>query len=553
MHDIAVKISYATVTLFWPVFLLTCVFIAAWVIHSQQNWTNGRRFVLADIGTAFVLAVALPLVVIVLWGADFAYWDNEMFLENTVSGKSFSLAIWPHVGRYFPLGIQEFNAIALIGTTPIIYYSFVALELLAFCLILNILMEDLGVGWRVLATTLILWVSGTAVVFIEAVMYDKNIIFALAVFLLAMKRFDHGPSRLNMLIALLAAQVAIYLKEPVFLLIGTIALVRLFHFSGSWNRNVAAWISRRPLELGLLAVCCVFVGQFAASLVGFFSTGYIDDGNIGPVQAFLRYLRMDPALLVFGVGIGIRLVLRGRAPQLDPFWDAVGVGGVLYFCAVVATGLSADRYMAPVNLVGVLFAIRQAEALVSWRPAFRFGVVGAAAVMGALAVMSGSLRVAEHHSVVFGTAKLADFVAAHAEGSGGPVRLFFPDTEGFRIMNFASYMRYRHGDILAEVEFTSPREFPDGLCVWYQPYRCEHAKEPKPGDIVVQLGDDSKRTTNESSGKIVLQDSLMPKWLLSPLGRLFYVQAPLYDGTPMPEGWLETTVVVEPKVAELAH
>jgi hypothetical protein len=553
VQQLLFKLSYKTIPLFWPLFLLTIVSIMVWAFRAERKWSSGRPLKAVNWGTIAVLLVALPLLLLLLWGADFAYHDDDTLLEFSVSGRNWPVAIWPSLGRYFPLASQEFNGLAHIAATPTIYYGFIALQLVAFCIILNMALSEIGIHWRILAAALILWVSGSAIVFLEAIYPERNIAFWLLALVLALKRFDESPSRLNILTALIAAQFAMYYKEPVFLIIVTLAVVRLFVLGRGSNRLSWQWLQSRPLEVGLLGLSLVFASQFLLSLGGLIGSGsevgnsYVANATVGPVQAGLQYLRMDPVLWFFAGGVLVRLVRHRRKADMEPVWDAIALAALIYFGALVALGLGADRYMPPVDLLGALFAVRQVAALVMERPALRGWTVGLAIGVTVVTFMSGAFRVAEHHSVTSGTARLSDFVAEYASSRQEPVRLYFPSSLDWRIMNFASNLRYRHADILDKVRFAGPQDFAEGMCVWYAPYRCEQASKPVPGDLIIHLPDDNDRNDAEGSSRAPLfRYSWLPFEIPGLIGRIFYVEAPLYTGSPMPRRWLEATVELQP-------
>jgi hypothetical protein len=400
---------------------------------------------------------------------------------------------------------------------------------------------------------LTLYASGIAILFVEAIYPERNIVFLLAIFIVALRRFDQQPSRLNMAVALLSAHAAMYYKEPVFLFFAAVALTRVVTAVRRDERDWKAATWRRPLELGLLAAGIVYAGQLAALLLGSGHSQYVEELTIGPLETATRYLRMEPLLLAFLAAIVVRFFRWRRTQRFEMVWDALGAGAIVYFFALVATGLAAARYMGPVELIGAVFVVREVALLwAARRDARRWlavgaGIAAATTVVAAATVSSGAFRVVEHASVVSGTEKLADFVASYASTHDGPVRLYFPAAEEFRIMNFASYLNYQHGRTTKNVEFAGPHAFPDGLCVFWQPYTCQSMPAPQPGDLVVHLPDDSVRTDGQTDGRTTLFEySWLPTDVPRPIGDLFYVEAPLYtSNAKMPPQWLTASVELE--------
>jgi hypothetical protein len=547
------KLAGATTTLFWPAFLLVAVALVAWSIWRQPSWRTKGGLIPKDWGFVATLAAGLPLVFFVIQGAAFAYHDDDMLLEYSVVGRNFPVAIWPGQGRYFPLFVQEFNLVSHISTSPFAYYGFIAAQLVVLCLLLNMVLSELAVGWRVVATVLAIYASGTAILFVEAIYPERNIVFLLAIFVVALRRFDKQPSRLNMAVALLSAHAAMYYKEPVFLFFAAVALIRLATAVRRDDRGWKAATWRRPLELGLLAAGIVYAGQLAALLLGSGHSQYVDEATIGPLATATRYIRMEPLLVAFLAAIVVRFFRWRRTHRFEMVWDAVGAGAIVYFLALVAAGLAAARYMGPVELIGALFVAREAALLwAARRDARRWlavgaGIAAATTVVAAATVSSGAFRVVEHASVVSGTEKLADFVASYAATQQRPVRLYFPAAEEFRIMNFASYLNYQHGSTTTNVEFAGPHAFPEGLCVGWTRYTCQSMPAPQPGDLVVHLPDDAVRTDQRDGRTRLFEYSWLPTDVPRPIGDLFYVEAPLYtSNAKMPQQWLTASVELEP-------
>jgi hypothetical protein len=131
-------------------------------------------------------------------GRAFAYHDNEYFVE-TAAGRSLPLMIWPDIRRYFPLQLREFNLLRRISPTALFYQSVLAVQLVVFCWLLLIALARTSLCWRVGAVLLLLCTNSIAIVFADPIYPERNIVFAMALFAIAVQRFDRDPSRLNFL------------------------------------------------------------------------------------------------------------------------------------------------------------------------------------------------------------------------------------------------------------------------------------------------------------------------------------------------------------------
>jgi hypothetical protein len=538
------KLSYATIPLFWPVWICTAVAALYLAISSRPTWRSGQPSHWINPASIGIFALLLPFIYLLLWGIDFAYHDNDIVLDYTAVGRFWPVAIWPHEGRYFPLFAQEFNALSLFGPTPIVYYTFVVAQLVVFCVLLERALWDIPTPSRIGAVAVLICSNSMGIVFADLIYPERNIVFSLAVLIVAIQRGDRAPSRLNLVAALLAAQLALYYKEPAFLLIGTVAVTRLVIW---WFRTPDSgwgWLRGRQLEIGLLALCAIFLMQFAISLAGYGSIAYADRADIGAWKAAVRYAQTDPLLVGFVAAIALRAASVRRIADLDPVWDPLALGAVVYTTALISMGLSADRYMPPVDMIALLFAVRQAANYGQSRPERRWLVRVATIAIAVATVSFGAFRVLEHKSVVRGTVALAEFVERYSADHQGEVRVYFPNTEGWRMMNFAAYLKYRYPAAFERVRLVGPDQYAEGRCVTFRAYRCEQSPAPRRGDIIAHLPDDPRRSAASNRQPLFRYDLLpggVPAWV----GRIFYREAPLYVGLPMPHDWLAATAALQ--------
>ena len=189
------KLAYDLMTVFWPMFFAVGAALVVLSIWSQPRWTNGQALIKRDWGIVTTLLVGLPLLIVSLTGAAFAYHDDDVLLTTTVAGKPLPLGIWPWAGRYFPLHQREFVVLSWVSSSPIFYYAFIALQLVIICALLNAALAELSVGWRTLACVVALSSSGAVIIFVEAVYPERNVVFLLLIFIVAVQRFDRAPSR----------------------------------------------------------------------------------------------------------------------------------------------------------------------------------------------------------------------------------------------------------------------------------------------------------------------------------------------------------------------
>jgi hypothetical protein len=538
----AEKLAYATIPLFWPVFLATATLIVFAGVRAPLPWRSREPFRAAPI--LAVTACLAPYLALLLWGAEFTYYDNDVFTESIAAGHWRAIGIWPQQGRYFPLFVQEFNALSLAGSSPLLFHGFVAAQLVALCWLLTAALAEAPPAWRYGAIATLVLSNSVGFVFADLLAAERNVVFWLAAVIVALQRLDREPSRLTVIGGGLAALAAVNYQEPVFLTIAAVAITRLALVS---KRGPGASPGQLlwSVDAGLLCICLIFAAQMAASRLAFQPGPSIDRVNFGFLTTLAQHLRNDFLLLPFAAAVVSRIARLRRLGEIDPIWDPLALGAMAYFGSLLVMGLPGTRHAAPFDLIAVLVATREAMHRTRTATTGRAILPVLSSVVAALVILAGGFRLLEHRSVVLGTARLADAVERYTATHEGTVRLYFPAARDWRIMNVAAYFHHRGGNLATRVEMAAPHRFPEGRCVGYVPYRCVEAMMPKSGNIVVRLADDTTRVL-EPQGEPLLDFELLPGGIPPLLRDLAYRQSELYLlahrqlDDEMPEGWLST-------------
>ena len=537
------KLSYATIPLFWPLWLAVVLALIYIAMLTQSNWRSRKPLIWPRLDAAVVSIFLVPYGLFMLWGVAFAYHDNDFFLE-TAAGRSLPPMIWPNVGRFFPLQMQEFNFLRHISTTALFYQLIVLAQLGLFCWLILISLAQIARAWRIIAVVMLLCSNSIGIVFADPIYPERNIVFALAVFVVAAQRVDEKPSRLNFIFGTVAAQLAIYYKEPMFLFFATFAFARLLL---DWLRARPAgwsWLRDRPFELSLLGVCLIFGVQLLLVLLRTRHSLYVNDTTIGSLTALSRYARTDIWMLALVVGLAFRLRRIRATGDIDPIWDPLVLSAIVYAIILVALGLFADRYAPPIDFVAALYLAREMAHWWAARPQHRWLLTAATAVTATVVLSFGAFRLIEHKSVVRGTVELATFLDRFAAERPALVNVYFPDAHEWQIMNFAGYLRYRYPAAYDRIRLRGPHTFTENRCVYWREYRCEHAVGPTPGDLIARLPDDLQRKTGPQR-RLLFEYEWLSGGIPHAVGKLLYPTAPLYVGDDMPVGWLKAGVELQ--------
>jgi len=455
--------------------------------------------------TLLAVFLASYIAMTLAW-EDFAYYDNSLFHLTTLKGHDQEPLIRRGTGRFFPLSFQEFNLIRHFTDTAAGYHVLPIAQLLIFSCILLILDAELSITARAALAILALLTPSIFMMFSSLEAPERNVLFFLACLVLCIKSFEQTQSIGWAVATVVCAQIMIYCKETAFLLLLGFAAARLVlrcrngrHAGWDYDR---LWGREGRLDLCLASLAVLFL-LFYFAVMGI-------HGNIGYARQFQRplaeielaYLRVDLlAWLFVAVVLGrIYLILRHRAAPLL-LWDGLAFGGVAYFLAYQVLRIFSAYYLAPVDLIAVLYVGR--FAVLSWEKMRSWSKVAAlmlAFTVVLQAVSLSTIAAFERKNAIHAKVEIASVVETrYRSGGGNALRLFFPFSNPYVIAEFGSYLNYRGVPVEGAVsESAEPNSVVlatravanDAPCVSWLGSRCHRASGPAPGDLVIVLPDD---------------------------------------------------------------
>jgi hypothetical protein len=483
---------------------------------------------------------------------DFAEFDNSMFTQTTLKGHNVFAQIAPDTGRFQPLAGQEFNLIRHFTDSVIGYQLLPIFQLLVFFSILVILDAELSISARAALAILSLLTPSILISFSGLIYDERDVLFFLVCLMLCVKKFEQGGSIAWAVAATVSAQIMLYYKETAFLLLFGFAVGRLI-LRGREGHYDRLWDNESRLDLCLAFLCVLFVVYYFAVMGIHPSMNYALTYSQPRTQVILSYIRVDLLawLFVAVVLVKIYLILGHQVAPL-PFWDGLALGGVAYFCAYLYLGMFRRYYLAPVDLIAVLYVGRCV--VVSWKKLLSWEKIAAIplAFLILLQNLAGSaLALFERKNVIHGKAEIASVVKTqYRSGAENHLRLFFPFAGPYSIMEFGAYLDYRGIPVeravgeaggMNSVVLATAAVAEDGPCVESMTIRCHRVYGPVPGDLVIVLPDDGGSADEASvyrgRGELLRLSAptpSVPHWLLSFL-------AVFHPGN-FPDRWMDGSV-----------
>ena len=501
---------------------------------------------------------------VIFYKEAFLYYDDDMLTEFSLRGKNFAPPIWPDTGRFYPLADQEFNLLQHFTRSPFGYHAIVVAELMVLVGILFLVLREFNVRYRVLILICAMALPSMMIPFSGFVYPERNVLLWLAVLILCVQRHDQTGGKIYLVGSLIATHCALYYKELVILLVGVFAVTRIgmaLREEGGLRRPWHDAVKDQLVPIGILAVSAIYVLLFVLAMVPHHQFSYVAEHQQSYAQTLAAYLKIDwlPFLLLLVFLTRLRLWLQGGLSP-DPLWDPVAAGAIAYGLALITLRLVSGYYMAPVDMVALLYLAFMAMHWSLQSSKIRIWLTGVTAVLVFLQAFAySSFRVIERKNMIATKSQLVEFLRDYQrQAPPGRVELFFPYATGYHMMGLASYLNYE-GFQLADdagdppgsgprLTIESPRSFTDEHCVPYRNYSCFHVARPSTGALIVLLPDDEVsgpelETLEKQSSKIL---SVKGPLLTSPSTmewRPLHAISAEFSSKELPDHWLQLDVL----------
>ena len=306
------------------------------------------QFYLPTILYAFVVVI---LAFFIVFNANFMFGDQAQFLTTTALGHYLPISryIIPELGRFFPLGITDYNILLLFCNTPsatahyaINLICFLITAILLFLLCMNIL-KDYG-NWSptIAAITSLFLLSRVYSLFLDLIFPERLMTLMIIAFVFFAWRFWQTEHMGHLLAALFATTYCTYCKEPMFgaLLVFCTTMLCL-------QRNLSV---RKKLFL-LLILVNSFIYILLYYLLVYRHIGTAYDGSHGETNIWNTYFHMiySQKNLLIAIPLLIyriyALVVKNDRNNL--FFDGLIFSGFAYFGACLLLGLNFTYYYFP--------------------------------------------------------------------------------------------------------------------------------------------------------------------------------------------------------------
>jgi hypothetical protein len=455
--------------------------------------------------TPATIAAGIALAVFVAAYVALVFYHDDLVGQdfNLITAARFpNVLIWPWAGRFVPLADQEYAVLGLISVSAALFHAWSMLQLGVLMVCVYRLMDSTPAWLRFLAMMFLLSQTSLVYSFFGIVFTERDLVFWLAIWLACMQSYARTGRRAEFAGAMVAVQFALYYKETAFAFIAGVAGTRLL-LSGWRNadllklRQFARFVREHAMELGSLTLCAVFLLTYCIAIVPHVSESYAATGERpgSSIAALQTYVGSNLLVTALALAFAWRIVTLAREKQWpDILWEPLAAGGLVFALAYAVLGITREYYLAPVDVVAVLYLAR-----LGYDTLRRPLAIVAALLFLALAlqrsIADAAFFVLSRKEHVQGRVSLELALREHARAQNrSTVTLFLPQTGGFNALEFAAFLRLKGWRPEHEPARESPapafimksaHRYPDDICYPSQVYRCSFAPSPQTGDLVV--------------------------------------------------------------------
>jgi len=470
---------------------------------------------------------------------NFSYFDSFQFTHSNLIGKPFYMPIWRETGRFWPLGLQEYNALALIGRNFFTYQAFSVLQLLVVISLIYNIFTGFPLPYRIATIATVILLPSFTISFFGLIYPERNVIFWLSVLIfcrLKLVKVECVPPRVYLYGSLISAQFCLYYKEPIFVLIGSFASITLAlsllkeRHSFVGVKSYFRFIAKHYADLGLLLLSILYISLFRIIVLPEITHRYSYNSKNTIIDAAFSYIDNNSLLVLFAVVVFVRfayLVLSRKA--IDEFWDVLALSALLYLATFLFLKMHTKYYSAPTEFIAVLYLSQLIYKVYSGlgreslhRKALQRFVFLAITTMAFCLILSQSLQTTSNEILirkiyVSGNMELARRIMKHRKvNNQDTVSLYFPGSTPYLttlVTNFGAFLDYldykdamnRRGtassatlesssslaspgstNYLSNFVLKSPLKFPHNRCVDFLYLNCFQAG-PEKGDLIVLL------------------------------------------------------------------
>jgi len=321
---------------------------------ERPKYTDIKRLHRSKVDTlALCMLVVCGLLYWVYISINSSFWepDEATFAYRMISGNPLILP-FRSIGRFFPLGYQEFNVLGRYTSSPDVFHAFAVGQVLLSAVFVWFVFFRIPWRFRIWPVLAIFSIPSIFYISQSFIYTERNIILLLSVFVFCFCRFHRCQKKVYLLAALTAAFLTLFYKETVFLIILGFSLTRGVCLYTRTRRELR---SDRPVrlsdfitELALIGFVLFFLSTYYIFTYSVRSGHLYNHALEGPLIAttisnFRDYVTGHIIFTLFAIAYPVRIFFLSKL-RFHPIWDSLLVAAFFFFAGNIILGLVGGPY-----------------------------------------------------------------------------------------------------------------------------------------------------------------------------------------------------------------
>ncbi len=203
----------------------------------------------------FFWGIVFFYFILIFYKANLGIIDDYNLAGSFFEGRFLSFFIFPEIGRFFPLLGLEYNFVSLFLVCPVAFYTCNAFQFLLVVFLLFKILDEIIINNKLKYFLILIFIlsPGFVTSWLRCLVAERDLVLFFVIFLYFYLKFQNNQKLLFLIVGLLSANIALYYKEPGFLMLGTFSF---FHLIFGWKEiNVR----RRIFDFLLLFSSFIFI------------------------------------------------------------------------------------------------------------------------------------------------------------------------------------------------------------------------------------------------------------------------------------------------------
>ncbi|RAX54258.1 hypothetical protein CCY99_04400 [Helicobacter sp. 16-1353] len=312
---------------------------------------------------AFILSYCLCIVIYsrYAFNLDDALWWLDIY-HNIPITNGINLGI----GRFYPLAFSDLNMLMQISHSPYLFFGYHAIITLFIALLFwNFLKNALPNSpfIRFIICFICFLNMGFVTIMVGICYPESPLCFALVLFVFMSYKIYKSENRaIFFILGILAANMAIYLKEPSFLAIGAFGFLNIIYMYASKKINRIYFIYCILLLVSALIFVVIYTLYVMPNVESSYEEVAFNKANLSfynyaifLIKGLFNFILNDAFIVILLPFITLcRIYSTIKSKSLDSiaiFWDSLLVGGILYFAVYIKLQLFTSYYLVPIYFI----------------------------------------------------------------------------------------------------------------------------------------------------------------------------------------------------------